>query len=233
MNMGIRRLMTGLAFLVVLVLLAAACGGDDDSSEGSDDGSQQSEAEDGGDTADTDAGEEASGSTDDGGDEPAPEPEPAEEEEQPAPETQGSGIGSERAIVTIGDETFEFDMSVGCIALGGAVGGFGITADGLVTADFDIPPEDWETSGDDWGPPGIRVQDDRLDDSQAGVHHPDWRADEEWSRDTPELAGATQVESYTVNGPAASGTATFTDTWAHALGKDAPPVPGTFEINCG
>jgi len=57
-------------------------------------------------------------------------------------ESDSSGIGEISAVVVIGDEQFEFEMSGACISMGGAVGGTGFTADGSVRIEIDIPPED-------------------------------------------------------------------------------------------
>jgi hypothetical protein len=149
------------------------------------------------------------------------------------------------AIVTIGDTRYEFELSgsldagtttrIGvCFAAFGAIGGSGYAGDGSdVTVNIDIPPEDYETSGDDgWDPPSVRVSDD-----ENGF---DWRA----GGDVIEggFAGLDpddfRVQSFSNEGRRASGSATFVDlnaaTTAQINGEDPPEaVPGTFEISCG
>ena len=145
---------------------------------------------------------------------------------------------SEYAIVTIGTETYEADMSgtlAACIALGGAVGGVGqIIEPGSGTIDMTIPPENWESSSEDWDPPSIRVD---LGEDANGVPI-DWRAGGDLVESMPDLAGKSQVDSFAVDGATASGTATFIDFFQVQLASggqvdDPEPVEGTFEINCG
>ena len=156
--------------------------------------------------------------------------------EDPGGDAEGSvatGLGTKQAVVVIGDERFEFDMSTTCVSIGGAVGGTGLDADGSVQINIDISPEDWETSADGWDAPAIRVEDERDADIQ-----PDWRAGGEVVAGYEDISGIARVEAYTVEGSRASGSATFIDLRAYdlamALGDPLPdPVAGTFEINCG
>lgn len=145
---------------------------------------------------------------------------------------------TEYAIVTIGSETFEADMSgslAACIAIGGAVGGVGqIVEPGSGTIDMTIPPENWESSPDDWGPPSIRVD---LGEDENGVPI-DWRAGGDIVESMPDLVGKSQVDSFSIDGATATGTATFIDFFQVQLAgggqvDDPEPVEGTFEINCG
>jgi hypothetical protein len=55
--------------------------------------------------------------------------------------------------------------------------------------------------------------------------------------DFDNLAGRSQVDSFSIDGSAGSGTATFTDFMAYQFGATGDPLPepvtGTFEVNCG
>ena len=99
---------------------------------------------------------------------------------------------------------------------------------------IDVPPEDWQSSPDDWQPPSVRVDDERDPQNER-----QWEAREQNATEltfVPE--GASQVDSFSVSGSSASGTATFIDVNAAfvalAEGTDPPEaVTGTFEISCG
>lgn len=203
---------------VAILTLAAAC-----SSDSSDDepAATTTTAEGATTTAGDDTTTTTAASTDDGGDSGS----------------EASG-DTEYAIVTIGTETYEADMSgslAACIALGGAVGGVGqIIEPGSGTIDMTIPPEDWESSSEDWDPPSIRVD---LGEDDNGVPI-DWRAGGEIVESFPDLVGKSQVDSFSVDGSTATGTATFIDFFQVQLAgsgqvDDPEPVEGTFEINCG
>jgi hypothetical protein len=93
---------------------------------------------------------------------------------------------------------------------------------------IDLPPMDWQTSGDDWDPPSVKVSSD----------------EERWSADPEDTAlpnlvpGLSQVDSFSSDGFRATGTATFMDVrgWQRVgMGlEDEPPDPiaGTFEVAC-
>ncbi|GBE23989.1 hypothetical protein BMS3Bbin02_00254 [bacterium BMS3Bbin02] len=205
----------GLTLLFLAILVLAACGGsgDDTSSPGS--------------TA-------AAVSNTEAPDETAPgTQEVAEDPGGDAKESVPGSLGENRAIVVIGDEQFEFDMSATCISMGGAVGGVGWTADELVKLNLDIPPEDWETSPDGWSAPSIRVDDERGENADR-----DWRAGGEVVANYEDLRDIARVDTFSTEGGRAFGTATFIDLMAYRLavasGDPLPdPVTGTFDINCG
>lgn len=167
---------------------------------------------------------------------PEADPGSQEVEDDPDEDVEGSvpsGLAEQRAVVVIGEEQFEFEMSAGCVSIGGAVGGSGLTADGAVRIEIDIPPEDWETSADGWDAPSIRVYDERDDGDR-----PDWRAGGEVIANYEGLSGVARVETFSVEGGRAFGSATFIDLRAYDLAavlEDPQPDPasGTFEINCG
>ena len=157
---------------------------------------------------------------------------PTSENTQPV----GSNGGANTAVVTIGDQRYDFSMSGGlgrqCLKLFGFVGGAGSAADGSdIQLSIEVPPEDWESRRDDYGPPQIRVDDE--------VNNRDWRAGGDIVEQDARLSEAdSRVTDFTNNGTSASGTAMFIDYTAFnvalASGRDAPePVPGTFEIDCG
>jgi hypothetical protein len=210
------RYAAGLTLLFLAVVVLAACGGSGDDATSP----QQS-------TQATTSDPAVSEVPNDGTQGVAVDP-PADEKE-----TAPGGLGENRAVVVIGDEQFEFDMSATCISMGGAVGGTGWTADELVKLDLDIPPEDWETNPDGWSAPSIRVDDERSADVNR-----DWRAGGEVIANREDLADIARVDSFSTDGGRAFGTATFIDLMAYDLatvsGDPLPdPVTGTFDINCG
>ena len=138
----------------------------------------------------------------------------------------GFGEQANTAVVTIGDQRYEFG-NLYCVTIGGAMGAASVG--GEPTVNIDLPPLDWQTSGEDWDPPSIQV--DVGDES--------WIADQ----DEPGLMGIepglSQVDSYSSDGYHATGTATFMESTAWnlvemGLSEEAPPNPiqGTFEVAC-
>lgn len=198
-----------LALILATAMLFAACSDDDD--DGDDAIVPTTAADDSGD-GNGDDGNDDNG--DDGGEADSP---------------SGDGPGEERAIVTIGDETFEFELSTVCLTMGGAIAGSGRNADGDVDVSIDIPPEDWETSSDDgWEPPSIRVDDDRDPQDERS-----WRAGGEVVAGMQGIEGRSQVDSFSTDGSRSTGTATFTDINQFMVDPDATePVTGTFDIQC-
>jgi hypothetical protein len=127
------------------------------------------------------------------------------------------------AIVIIGGERYEF-TDLYCVTMGGALGAVSVGGDPKV--DIDIPPRDWETSGEDWGPPTIRVSgNEPYFDFRAG--------DEMFESDDRVGEGMSKVDSFTTDGVRATGTATFIDTNAVMLNQEPDPIEGTFEVTCG
>ncbi len=202
-----------LLFLAALILAACGGGGDEAIPAGSTVAS----------AATTDAAEEP----DTGSQEVADDPDGDTQESVPGT------LGENRAVVVIGDEQFEFEMSAACISMGGAVGGVGWTADGSVKLDLDIPPEDWETSPDRWDAPSVRISDRRDPNAES-----EWRTGGEVIADYEALRETVRVDAFTVQDGRAFGSATFMDLRAYDLavvvGDTLPaPVAGTFDINCG
>ena len=211
----------GIVLLLGAALVLAACGGGGDdaatSSEPTVPAVSDTEASPGSDAESQDAGSQEVADT------------PGQDTEESVPEESGG----KRAVVVIGDEQFEFDMSIACVSMGGAVGGSGFDADGSVQVDIDISPEDWETSADGWDAPSIRVE----DESDDAAPQRDWRSGGEVIANYEDLSATVRVDAFSVEGSRAAGNATFIDLRAYdlalATGDPLPePVAGTFEINC-
>lgn len=215
--------LVGFALTIFLVLAIAACGGgsDDGDNDGDDAGSDPTSAATQAPDDSNSGDDDDDGGNDDGGDD------------------DGDAPGSESATVTIGDETWEFELSsrfAACIALGGAIGAVGPAADGTsVTVDISLPPEDWESQpAGDWDAPSLRINDKATDR--------DWRAGGDIMADVLAGVGASEdlsmVTSFSIDGSSASGTASFVEMralqLAGASGEALPDaVQGTFEVSCG
>jgi len=140
-----------------------------------------------------------------------------------------SGLADEGSLVviTLDGERHEFENVI-CTTLFGFVGASstGVNPEWSVTVD--IPPEDWESQGMDGptvklsGPETTWIADPTNTALHGIVEHP----------------GLSQVDSFTTDGFAASGTATFMDTmaWQSAMfgGDGVAPEPstGTFDVRC-
>lgn len=137
----------------------------------------------------------------------------------------GFGEEGNTAVVTIGDQRYEFG-NLYCVTIGGAIGA--VSVGGEPTVDIDLPPMDWQTSGEGWDPPSVEVNSD----------------DESWSANPEDTAlpsiepGLSQVDSFTSDGFQATGTATFMhvgdwQAFQFDLSDEKPePVQGTFEVTC-
>lgn len=147
----------------------------------------------------------------------------------PDPATPGAGAGDlNTATVTIGDEVFEFTDVQCSIFTPGYIqaGNFG----GNPEVSIVLPPDGWESQGDTFSPPSVRV---KIGDDVTGLY---WLAgDDGIPTLSPIPAGASQIDSYTVpegRPVTATGTATFIDVVAHNNGQDAPSMTGSFEVSC-
>jgi len=135
--------------------------------------------------------------------------------EQPGGE---SAPGESFARVTIGDQTYEFAPEPGnglerCDS--NFFGGFWVLfASGI---EMTLPGENWEAQGI-VDPAAIRVT---TSDGTEWTAHPDTYGTQ---------PGESQVDSYSINGDSASGTATFVDTTN--FGAEMTPVSGSFEATC-
>lgn len=134
------------------------------------------------------------------------------------------GFGNEDATakVTIGDQTFEFG-NLYCVTLGGALGAVSVGGDPKV--DISIPPENWESSGEDWPPPSVQVS----SDEPYFTYDADAELSDQMTNVEP---GQSQVDSFSTDGYHASGTATFFDAFADVSGTPQEPISGTFEVTC-
>ncbi len=215
----VRRGVGPVVTVLALLFTVSSCGGGDDS------GSTAA-------SADAPPSEEPA----DTATEPASSDGAAEEAAEPAPE---ASAGEKKLVVTIGGETYEADLSADltvCISMGGAIGAAGpIPGIDGGTIDVDIPIEDYEASADEgWEPPSVRVD---LGEDENGVPV-DFRAGGDIVDSFPDLAGKSQVDSFSVDGTSASGTATFIDVFQVQLAQggqveEPQPMPGTFEVSCG
>ncbi len=174
-----------------------------------------------GDDGDGDSGADPAPDSSDGG-ESAPAAEP---EADPPP-------GDVGAVVTIGDLTYELSEENTCISneSGGMSSQFSDGPD--ITADFNLPPLDWETSSTQWEPPGVGLRDRsgegrrsfsstvRLADTYPGTDAEqatvtEWEFGDGWARGTGQM-----IDTQALVNAEADGT--------------APPalVPFTFEVVC-
>jgi hypothetical protein len=147
---------------------------------------------------------------------------------------EGIDFGSGAAVVTIGDERYEFSMAtetIGsttyfgvCRELFGLIQAAGHVTGRAITVGIEIPPVDWDSYEDQrYDPPSIEVD---IDDPYAT-----WVADADWAAANG-VEGQSQVDAYQKDGLYAAGSATFFE--AGALFQDPPgaPVQGTFEVRC-
>lgn len=129
------------------------------------------------------------------------------------------GVPAEKqtARVTIGDASYEFS-NLFCITLGGMIGAeSSVSVGDNDTFELNLPP-----AGDqgDFDPPSVHVVVADLE--------------QDWIAGDPDIdlpVGQSQVDSYTIDGRHASGTATFlnANTWLTGQGEG---VAGTFAVNC-
>jgi len=191
-----------------LLVLMAACGGDD-------------------------------GGGGNGGADDAIEPAASDSPQQTnAPGDGASGSGAYAAVVIDGIR-YEADLSgslATCISMGGAIGGSGpITGieDGRI--DVDLPPEDWQTLDQGWSAPSLEVD---LGEDESGRPIQLVAGGEMMEMSFPDYLDRSTVNSYTIDGSSATGTATFIDMFQIQLfqtGQVPEPqaMQGTFEISCG
>jgi len=135
----------------------------------------------------------------------------------------GFGKADNTAVVTVGDQRYEFS-NLYCVTVFGVVAAQSVGGDPKVH--IDVPPADWETSGEEWDPPSIRISGDDP--------YLDLRAGDEVVRNGARVGpGQSQVDSFTTEGRHVSGTATFLDYRAFTTNQNADSVSGTFEVTCG
>lgn len=198
-----RGSLRGISVAVVIALLATACGGGSDS---------------GGETSDpTDTRVlETTGSTATN-DEPATTPAPADT----AAPSESAGGDESYAIVTIGDETYEFAptgfLTERCDP--DFFGGYWVLfTTGIVLL---LEGENWEEQGVDQTP-NLQITPEGTD--------LEFIADPETTLPGVQ-PGQSQIDSFQFEGGSASGTATFVESSAVYAGN-IEPVTGTFETFC-
>ncbi len=219
---------TMISFAVAALALSGCGGGDDDTAAAEPPAATTADNADDGTSPSTDApDDDTSPSTDapdDGTDDTAA---PSDDVATDSPPS--SGLAENTAVVTIGDERYEFDVTPTAVQrcdpnFFGAFWVLGKDADNN-SVEMLIPPEgdpNFEES------PSVSVGDK--------VRDIEWRADPDH-----EMAGVdpgeSQVDSSTVDGTHLTGTATFVDlnaTYAFqgGVGDEPEPVTGTFEVLC-
>ena len=138
-------------------------------------------------------------------------------------EAKASFYGSHpgTGTVEIGEVRYEFNLSVMCLSMIGAMGVAGQALDGSdATVDADFPPPGWKDSATDWDPPSISIEDD---DRQIR-----WQAGGVVAGTYPE--GSSQIDSFTTEGRLAVGEATFVNRYT--FGEGIQVESGRFEFNC-
>jgi hypothetical protein len=209
--------------LALLALPLVGCGGDDDAGsadadatpaadEGGDDAGATTDTGDAADAADAADGDAASGD-DAGGDDAGPGSE--------------FDFGTGVARVTVGDNSYEFDLTSGFTVCRDVFGGLqvdGNAESGEASIDMWIPPLDWETYADGrYDPPAVTVEDDTINAK--------WVADAKRIEILPDFPPEAKVDSFDQDGTAAQGSATFVNEYAMFQGP-VEPVQGTFEVSC-
>ncbi len=175
-------------------------------------------------------GDDDSGSPFSGGDDSRATSEstqPAGDNGDDSSDSGGFGFGTGTAKVTIGDKTYEFDLTSGFVVCQNVFDAIQVSGpakdDDNVTLDMWIPPTNWDTYDDNrYDPPRVEVTDDSTNE--------DWVADPNSSYQID--AGKSQVDSYEKDGLTASGSATFVDAYLTFTGGDPQPVQGSFEVSC-
>lgn len=193
-----------LALLALSLGALVACGGDDDGGNPLAPGGSNEQSPD----------DDSGNTNDDGGN---------------GEDSDGFDFGEGQARVTIGDTTYEFDLTSQfsvCREVFGAIQVAGNSVDNEeISITAWIPPTDWESYDDGrYDPPSIEVEHtDSTTNSQ-------WRADQGRVELIPDWPVESRVENYELNGLRASGTATFIDEYDFDGSRE--PIQGSFEFAC-
>jgi hypothetical protein len=141
-----------------------------------------------------------------------------------APNPGGAALNT--AVVTIGEERYEFSgvrcdiLTVGYIQ----AGNYGGDPEVIIV----LPPPGWESQGDTFSAPEVRVS------VGSGIDEQVWYAGAEPPvvREIPD--GSSSLEYNVPDGRpvTATGTGTFIDTQLVNFGKEWVGVPGSFEVTC-
>jgi hypothetical protein len=147
----------------------------------------------------------------------------------PGTDAPPSGGSTNLAVIQIGDNRYEADVTPGAIQrcdpnFFGSFWVIGYIGDDVgATLEMLLSPDDLdEELGMD--EPYVRVG-----DPEGGY---DWQADPEFAATNDLPTGASQVDSFEVVGNRVTGTATFVDANAVYGGGEVESVPGTFEVVC-
>jgi hypothetical protein len=120
----------------------------------------------------------------------------------------------------IGDQRYEF-TDLYCVTIGGAMGASSVGGDPSVR--IDVPPEDWETSAQEWDDPSVSLSSDEP--------YVQWIAGGDIVTQLPKYQpGSSQVDGFRSDGYHATGTATFVDVANPTA--ELTPVTGTFDVTC-
>ncbi len=211
---------TMISFAVAVLALSACGGGDDDSAA-----AEPPTAT----TAADEASSQPTDAPDDGTDATTAPPEESDDGDVATDAPPSSGLAENTAVVTIGDQRYEFDVTPTAVYrcdpdFFGAFWALGTDADNN-SVELLIPPEGDPNFED---APYVNVGDQVLDLEWVA------NADHEMAGVDP---GGSQVDSSTVDGTHVTGTATFVDlnaTYAFQGGVGDKPesVTGTFEVLC-
>ena len=195
-------------------LVATGCGADDDGAD---------------DTVTTEGPAEGPDAEDEG-QQPAATGELADEAQGPveAPaddESEGavSSGGPNEAIITVGDQTFEFEWETSSIQLCDPDFFGGFVAIAATTAEADS----FDAEFAEEGTPGFEDRSPRIEVSGAEMH---WTADPDETSGTMHETWPAKVDSFEIDGNRVSGTATFVGNTE--IGEEPVGIPGTFDITC-
>lgn len=149
--------------------------------------------------------------------------------------TVSASLAPKTAQITIAGETHVFSMDRTCSAVSGNIDGIGVTDDGMIVLEIALRSGDWEST--DSGPPMLRIDDNRVDESDPSIWQPSWRAGVGVVESFVGVPETVAVDSYQVEGNTGYGAATAIDINALQRGlatNDVPdPQRATFAINCG
>jgi len=173
-----------------------------------------------------------------GGDEPAPSDQPSDGSTtttitESMDTTDQPRSDDSHAEITIGDLTYTFDISglpAQCSQSGPYLqGSFALDASGAavqaggpnasVQLNFGIPPEDWESQGLSPGSVGVENQ----------TTNEYWLA----AADVGPADGTIGIQTISLDGNHATGTATFLEINGFYAGGEPRVVEGSYDITCG
>lgn len=204
-------------YLFASVALVAGCGGSGESEDNGQDTMSQSDS-------DTTTNVEGTADTDNESDDTEGGNDSSEEDGDDSGSTQDSS-GTNTAVITIADYTYEFEWETTSIQLCNPdfFGGFvaiAATTNDEQSLEAEFPPPD----------------DPELITPKVEVDDPD--NDIRWTADPEETIGTTvdnwpaRVDSHQIDGNTVTGTATFVGPWDSLSGESPEGTEGSFEITC-